>query len=223
MGRDGLLIELRDVSFRYDPGRSVLDGLNLVLRRQDRIGLQGSNGSGKTTLLHLVVGLLRPDAGTICAFGKPRREEKDFFEVRARVGLVFQDPEDQLFCPTVAEDVAFGPFNLGWTREQVEAAVRKTLAELGLQGFENRVTYHLSFGEKRLVSLAAVLAMQPEALLLDEPTSGLDKEVSERIITVLNRLDLPMLVVSHDERFLNRVTSSRFLLRDGRIERGDAA
>ena len=152
-------------------------------------------------------------------FGRPRTAEKDFLEVRARIGLVFQDPEDQLFCPTVAEDVAFGPFNLGWRREKVEAAVKETLAELGLVGFEERVTHRLSFGEKRLVSLATVLAMQPEALLLDEPAAGLDSDVAERMVVVLNRLDLPMLVVSHDEAFLSRVATSRLLLRKGRVER----
>jgi len=215
---DGVLIELRDVVFRYDPERPVLDGLNLSLRRGDRVGLSGSNGSGKTTLLHIVMGLLRPESGRVIAFGRERRNEQDFQDVRTRIGLVFQDPEDQLFCPTVAEDVAFGPFNLGWGREEVEQAVRDTLAELGLEGFEERVTHHLSFGEKRLVSLATVLAMRPRALLLDEPTSGLDRDVRERIVAVLNGRDLPMLVVSHDDNFLARVASSRLVLRRGRVE-----
>ena len=217
MDADGLLIKLRGIAFRYGPERLVLGELDFDLGRRDRIGLGGANGSGKTTLLHLLVGLLQPLRGEIEMFGKPRRAEKDFFEVRTRVGLLFQDPEDQLFCPTVAEDVAFGPLNLGWSREEVHAAVRETLADLGLQGFEERVTYRLSFGEKKLVSLATVLVMKPDVLLLDEPTSGLDPEHAERLVHILNRLDLPMLAVGHDETFLQRVTSSRMVLENGVI------
>jgi len=212
------LIHLRNISFSYMPGRPVLDGLNLEVRRGDRIGLTGANGSGKTTLLHLLVGLLKPSQGEVRIGGQARRKEEDFHDVRGRVGLLFQDPEDQLFCPTVAEDVAFGPFNLGRSRAEVEAVVRETLDDLGLRGFEDRVTYRLSFGEKRLVSLAAVLAMKPEALLLDEPTAGLDKHVFERITGILKRLDLTLLVVSHDETFLRQVTSSHLTLEQGRIK-----
>ena len=218
MQTDELLVNLRGVSFGYSPDRPVLDGLDFEMRRNDRIGLVGSNGSGKTTLLHLLVGLLRPHAGEIEVFGRIRNEEADFSEVRAGLGLLFQDPEDQLFCPTVAEDVAFGPFNLGRTREEVEAIVADTLSQLGLNGYENRITYKLSFGEKRLVSLATVLAMRPRVLLLDEPTSGLDSAVLERITRFLEDLDMPMLVVSHDNAFLRRVTGSRMTLNRGRIE-----
>ena len=117
------LIELKDIVFSYDSGRTVLDGASLQLRPGERVGVTGANGSGKTTLLHLVVGLLKPQAGTVHAFGRERRDENNFQEVRARAGLVFQDPEDQLFCPTVAEDVAFGPFNLGWERERVPSGL----------------------------------------------------------------------------------------------------
>ena len=214
------LISLRDVSFSYQKDRSVLAGLNLELARGDRVGLVGGNGQGKTTLLHLIVGLLKPTAGDIEIFGVPRRTETDFGAIRGRVGLLFQDPEDQLFCPTVTEDVAFGPLNLGKTHDEAMAVVAKTLSELGLTGYEQRVTYRLSFGEKRLVSLAAVLAMQPEVLLLDEPTASLDKEWTERVIRELNYLDKPMLVVSHNEGFLRRVTAKQLMLADGRIAAG---
>jgi len=211
------LIELKDLVFGYENGRTVLDGLNFRLMPGQRVGLVGSNGSGKTTLLHLIMGLLRPRSGTVAAFGRAREKEEDFHEMRTRIGLVFQDPEDQLFCPTVAEDVAFGPFNLGWERDKVESAVRDTLARLGLNGFENRITYRLSFGEKRLVSLASVLAMAPEALLMDEPTAGLDQVVVDRLVETLNDLDIPLLLVSHDEAFLETVATSRTRLEHGRI------
>ena len=152
------------------------------------------------------------------AFGKERRSESDFREVRARAGLLFQDPEDQLFSPTVAEDVAFGPLNLGWSREKVRRAVRTTLAELDLEGYEERITYKLSGGEKRLVSLACVLAMEPEVLLLDEPVAGLDDEMRERLVRILVELHYPMLVVSHDRGFLDRTTERAVRLHNGTIE-----
>lgn len=221
MNMNGSLIRLREVSFGYGPDRPVLECASMNLRRGERIGLTGANGSGKTTLLHLLVGLLRPARGEVEVFGRVRGSEDDFREVRAKVGLLFQDPEDQLFCPTVAEDVAFGPFNLGMTRGEVESVVRDTLDQLGLRGFEDRITYRLSFGEKRLVSLAAVLAMKPQVLLLDEPTSGLDADSSERITDVLNELDLPMLVASHDVQFLRRITSSHLALDRAHLAPGD--
>jgi len=218
-----VLIRLRNVSFSYDPERPVLDGVNFELKSGERIGLVGSNGSGKTTLLHLIVGLLRPTTGQIEAFGRPRREEKDFLEVRRRAGLLFQDSEDQLFCPTVAEDVAFGPLNLGKSHDEALAIVAETLQSLRLAGYEDRITYKLSVGEKRLVSLATVLAMRPDVLLLDEPTSGLDEDAEERITAILKGLSLSMIVVSHDHTFLNSVTESTAYLRDHRLEPCDLA
>ena len=202
------LIRLHQVSFGYAPGRPVLRGLNLELRPGDRLGLVGATGSGKTTLLHLIVGLLLPDEGEVEAFGRGRCEERDFVEVRQRAGLLFQDPEDQLFCPTVAEDVAFGPLNVGKTRDEAMAIARETLASLGLDGYEGRICYKLSGGEKRLVSLATVLAMKPEVLLLDEPAIGLDDYHVDRIADTLASLPQTMAVVSHQRDFLKRVTST---------------
>lgn len=211
------LINLQGIVFHRSPDRNILDHLDLELPEGDRVGLIGHNGSGKTTLLHLIVGLLKPQAGRIEVFGVERKAEEDFHEVRAGAGLLFQDPEDQLFCPTVAEDIAFGPLNLGKTREEAVEIARETLDMLGLNGFEDRVTYRLSYGEKRLVSLATLLAMHPRVLLLDEPTTGLDHDVRERLTRILAAMDTPMLVVSHDDSFLQRITSRRVLLENGRI------
>jgi len=212
-----VLVQCGGVSFCYAPERPVLDGVDFELRADERIGLVGANGSGKTTFLYLIVGLLRPTAGEIEAFGRVRREESDFWEVRRRAGLLFEDAEDQLFCPTVAEDVAFGPLNLGKSRDEALVMVDETLESLGLSGYQDRIAYRLSAGEKRLVSLATVLAMRPEVLLLDDPVGGLDEGTVERIVGILNRLDLPMIVVSHDWRFLNRVTNKAVHLKDGNL------
>ncbi len=202
-------VRLHNVSFAYGPGRPVLSGCNFTLEHSERVGLTGPNGSGKTTLLALIVGLVRPTAGEVEVFGKVRTREADFHEVRARAGLLFQDADDQLFCPTVAEDVAFGPMNLGKDREEVRRLVADTLESLGLAGYEERITYKLSGGEKRLVALATVLAMQPEVLLLDEPTSGLDEAATRRVVDVVGRLPQAMVVVSHDRPLLEQLTTRR--------------
>ncbi len=180
--------------------------------------MTGKNGSGKTTLLHLIVGLVRPGAGSIEIFGKERREEADFLEVRRRIGLLFQDSDDQLFCPTVAEDVAFGPLNLGFSREEVRTIVAQTLADLGLAGYENRITYQLSSGEKRLAALATVLAMQPEVLLLDEPTNSLDEQSVGRLQEILQKLPQTIILVSHNRKLREQLTDCTLMLCQGRLE-----
>jgi len=214
---DHPLIELENLSFAYPSGPAVLDGLNFRLNFGQRIGLVAPNGSGKTTMFHLIMGLLKPTAGAIRLFGQPMTEEKDFARVRHRIGLLFQDPDDQLFCPTVLDDVAFGPLNLGKTRAQAAALSREVLAFLGLEGFEERVTFKLSGGEKRLVSLAAVLALEPQALLLDEPTAGLDEKTKRRLAEVLIALSLPCVVISHEYDFLEDTTDHITTMEAGRI------
>ncbi len=215
------LIELRNVDFSYDPGRPVLSKCSFTLAADQRLALVGANGCGKTTLLHLIVGLVHPQQGEIEAFGRVRHHEHDFHEVRRRAGLLFQDADDQLFCPTVAEDVAFGPLNLGRSRDDARAIVTQTLDSLGLNDYEHRITYKLSGGEKRLVALATVLAMQPDVLLLDEPTSGLDDEASARLAEILVSLPQAMLVASHDHDFLARVTNGTLRLSDGQVHRAE--
>ena len=212
------LIVFRDVDFAYGPERPVLRQCDFRLTAGERLAVAGPNGSGKTTLLHLIVGLLRPERGEIEIFGRPRRKEADFHEVRRRAGLLFQDADDQLFCPTVLEDVAFGPLNLGHDRAGVRQIVTQTLEELGLSGYEDRITYKLSGGEKRLVALAAVLAMQPEVLLLDEPTAGLDETSRRRLHEILQNLPQSMIVVSHDREFRETIAKRTLFLCEGRLE-----
>lgn len=197
----------------------MLDGLDLRVHAGDRLAIAGPNGAGKSTLLRLLVGLARPQAGRVLAFGQERTGEADFREVRRRVGLVFQDPDDQLFCPTVLEDVAFGPLNLGHPPAAARAIAERTLERLRLTGFAERITHKLSGGEKRLVSLATVLAMSPEVLLLDEPSNFLDEETTARLVAILNELDQALVVVSHDRHFRRKVAEIELQLADGRAAR----
>ncbi|MBW1691564.1 MAG: ABC transporter ATP-binding protein [Deltaproteobacteria bacterium] len=212
-----LIINLKDISFSYAPDTPVLDKLSFHLHRGERIGLVGPNGSGKTTFFYLVMGLLRPSSGTIEVFGKQVQAEKDFRDVRKRIGLLFQDADDQLFSPTVLEDVAFGPLNLGKSPQEARDIAIATLTKLGLLGFEDRITYRLSGGEKRLVSLATVLAMDPEVLLLDEPTNGLDEDTEEKITDILKGLSLSCIFISHNLDFLSKTTDRIYAMANGKI------
>jgi len=222
MVNSDVVIRLEGVSFGY-PGdqsrRPVLDDLHLQINRGDRVGLIGSNGSGKTTLFHLIMGLLYPTQGEIEVFGEKRMQEKDFREVRAKIGLLFQDSDDQLFCPTVAEDVAFGPLNLGKSQEEATAITQGVLKDLGLEGFGDRVTYKLSGGEKRLVALATILAMQPEVLILDEPSAGLDVETVDLLVNILESSDLTYLIASHNGDLLERTSQIVYRLNGGKVIR----
>ncbi len=212
------LIEMRGIRFSYGD-TAVLHDVDFRLQADERVGIMGPVGCGKTTFLHLMVGLLKPTAGQLFAFGDECTKERQFRSIRRRAGLVFQDPDDQLFCPTVIEDVSFGPLNLGKSIEDAKRMSRDALSHVGLEGFEERITYKLSGGEKRLIALATVLAMEPEVLLLDEPTSWLDKTSVDRVAAVLNGLPQSMVVVSHEPEFLDRVASRRATLCDGRLAR----
>ncbi len=216
------VIKLEDISFSYaGSDTKILDHLNLEINKKDRIGMMAPNGSGKTTLLHTIMGLCKPDSGTIKVFGKVLNHEKDFLLVRSKIGLLFQDSDDQLFCPTVLDDVAFGPLNLGFSRADAIDIARKTLEKLGILYLEQSVTHKLSGGQKRLVALASVLAMEPEVLLLDEPTAGLDNKVKEKLIHILNSLDISYFVISHEFDFANAVTDKIYSMENGRILRDD--
>lgn len=211
------LLRLEGVSHAFDAAHPVLRDATFTLHAGERVALLGANGSGKTTFLHVMVGLIRPKAGRVLAFGRERRTEADFVEVRAKAGLLFQDADDQLFCPTVAEDVAFGPLNLGKSKAEARDIVHATLDRLGLAPLENRVTHKLSGGQKRLVSLAAVLAMEPEALLLDEPTNALDEATRERLMEILAGLPQAMVIVSHDREVIDRLVTRRVSLENGAL------
>jgi cobalt/nickel transport system ATP-binding protein len=214
------LLALEQVDFGYGDTR-LLRGCDLRLEPGERVALVGPNGAGKSTLLQLLLGLVRPDAGRIIAFGAVCRRERDFVPVRRRVGLVFQDPDDQLFCPTVLEDVAFGPLNLGRTAGEARADAQAALDSVGLMHLAERVPHRLSAGEKRLIALATVLAMRPSVLLLDEPSNGLDQDARNRLMDHLGHLGaqdaVTMLIVSHDHALLERLATRAVALVDGAL------
>lgn len=211
------LITVKNLHFTFPTGRKVLNGVDLYLRSGERLALMGANGAGKSSLLHCLMGLVTAENGEIAILGSRCETESEFRAIRGRVGLLFQDSDDQLFCPTVLEDVMFGPLNLGQSRDDARKVALKTLSDLGLDGFENRITYQLSGGEKRLVALATVLSMSPEILLLDEPTNGLDADVEKRLIEILRSLPQAMLIISHDRQFLEQVATRSVRLQDGII------
>ena len=211
------ILQLESISFAYPGRQPVLHNLDFAMARGERIGLVAPNGSGKTTLFHVIMGLLTPDSGRLTVFGEPVETEDDFVRVRQRIGLLFQDADDQLFSPTVLEDVAFGPLNMGKSKSEALDISRQTLDQLGLNGFEDRITFKLSGGEKRLVALATVLAMSPEVLLLDEPTSGLDENTKERLKRILQRLDLSYILISHEFDFMADTVTAFYTMQDGKI------
>ena len=212
------ILSLQEISFHYPNGPTVINNLDFTLNKGDRIGLTAPNGSGKSTLFHLIVGLLKTGSGRILCEDREIIKEEDFRYLRCRVGLLFQDADDQLFFPTVLEDVAFGPLNLGKSKEEALAVSHQTLQRLGLTDFADRITFKLSGGEKKLVALATVLAMEPDVLLLDEPTAGLDRNTKLRLIELLNNFtDLSYLIVSHEFDFLTATTNHIYTMENGKI------
>ena len=217
MSNDEPFFKVTGLSYRYPRRGVVLDQVDFELKRGERVALTGPNGAGKTTFLHLLVGLKKPKTGQIWAFGQTRNDEKEFVEVRARAGFLFQDPDDQLFCPTVLEDVAFGPLNLGKSRTEALQIAKDTLASLGMAGFEERITHQLSGGEKRMITLAAVLAMEPDVLLLDEPSNALDVKARQRLIDTLLSLPQAMVIVSHDADLVDQLSTRELRLENAAL------
>jgi cobalt/nickel transport system ATP-binding protein len=209
-------ISLEGVTFAYPDGRRALDGVDLHIHPGERVALLGPNGAGKTTLALHLNGILLPQQGKVAVAGIPVTREH-FLEVRRRVGIVFQDPDDQVFMPTVHEDVAFGPANLGLRGAALEERVEAALTAVGMQERRRRAPHHLSFGERRLVAIATVLAMEPEILVLDEPSANLDPAGRRELATVLRRLGLTMLVVTHDLPYALQLCDRAVVMSAGRI------
>jgi cobalt/nickel transport system ATP-binding protein len=212
------LLVLDALSFTY-PRREkpILSRVSLTLGSDERLGILGSNGSGKSTLLHLAAGLLTPASGRILHQGRVCRTEKDFIEARRRLGYLLQQSDDMLFCPTILEDVAFGPYNQGKSSAESEELARNTLDALELAHLAAYNGNALSGGERKLAALACILVLRPEILFLDEPTNDLDPQSRQRLMGILEERRLPALISSHDREFLDRLCTRFCILENGRI------
>ena len=208
-------IHARGLRFRYPNGVVGLDGVDLHVRHGERVAVLGPNGAGKTTLMLQLNGLLRGE-GELEVAGL-RVGAGDLRELRAAVGLVFQDPDDQLFMPTVAEDVAFGPLNLGLDRDAVRERVERALASVRMTGIANRAPHQLSLGQRRRVAIATVLAMRPRLLVLDEPSANLDPRARRELLEILDAIDRTMLIVTHDLPFAAQLCDRAVLLSGGHV------
>jgi cobalt/nickel transport system ATP-binding protein len=208
-------IEARGLRFRYPNGVAGLSGVDLSVGHGERVAVLGPNGAGKTTLMLHLNGLLSGE-GDLSVAGIDARGG-DVRELRARVGLVFQDPDDQLFMPTVREDVAFGPLNLGATPEQATARVQAALREVRMEHVADRAPHQLSLGQRRRVAIATVLAMDPALLVLDEPSASLDPRARRELLQMLDRIDRTLLVVTHDLPFAAELCDRAVVLSGGRI------
>jgi cobalt/nickel transport system ATP-binding protein len=208
-------IEIRKLSFAYPDGRQALRGIDLAVHEGEKVALVGPNGAGKSTLLLHLNGLLRGD-GVVQVMGRTV-EEPNLGWIRAKVGMVFQNPDDQLFSPTVFDDVAFGPLYVGLPEEEIRRRVEWALAQVGLEDYADRVSHHLSLGEKKRAAIATVLSMQPEILALDEPTSGLDPRTRRRLIGLLRELPQTMLVATHDMNLVAETCGRAVILDKGEV------
>ncbi len=214
---DNPILALEHITFGYAGRPALFKDLDFALHSQEHIGLYGPNGCGKTTLLRLIMGLETPQGGRVLFHGAPVNDSRTLYRLRCGIGFVLQNSDDQLFSPTVLEDVAFGPLNLGLSRRAARDRAMETLERTGLAAFADRPAHRLSGGEKKMVSIASVLSMRPEALLLDEPTAFLDDASRETIVGILRQQALARIVVSHDKDFLEQTTSSLVSIRDGRL------
>jgi len=191
------VLDVRGLAHVYPDGQQALYGVDLHVHAGERVALLGPNGAGKTTLVLHLNGILAPSAGSVAVSGLPV-VKANVQEVRRRVGIVFQDPDDQLFMPTVRDDVAFGPRNLGLRGAELDRRVLEALEQVGMAEFVDRPPHHLSFGQRRRVAVATVLAMRPEILVLDEPSSNLDPASRRELADILRSLEVTVLMVTHD-------------------------
>lgn len=210
------VIEVKGLEYTYPDGTQALKGVSLEIFEGESVALIGPNGAGKSTLLLHLNGVLKGGSGSVKVLGK-ELDGKNLKEIRGKVGLVFQDPDDQLFCSTVFDDVAFGPLNMGYPEQVVLERVQWALQQVGMGGYEGRCPHHLSFGEKKRISIATVLSMEPEILALDEPTSNLDPQARRGLMELLQQLPLTKIIASHDMEMVSETCRRAVLLFQGQV------
>lgn len=209
-------LEAKDLHFTYPDGRKAVNGLSFLLHHGDSVGIIGANGAGKSTLLMLLTGLLQADAGEVIV-GDVKLTKKTLHMIRERVGMVMQDPEDQLFMPSIYEDVAFGPRNFGLEENEVNERVETALETVGIAHLRDRAPFRLSGGEKRAAAIASALSMLPDILIMDEPSAGLDPKARRRLISLLKSFEHTRIITSHDLDMILELCSRVIVLKDGAI------
>ena len=219
--RDRVAVRVSSLRYSYPNGlvgHTALDGVDLTVMEGEKVALLGPNGAGKTTFLLHLNGLLK-GIGDVEVFGRSVTDagKAELARIRARVGLIFQDPDDQLFSNTVAEDVAFGPVHMGLGPSEVSERVESAMADVGLSGFGDRAPYHLSGGEKRRSAIATVLSMRPDIIVADEPSSGLDPRARRELIRLIDSLPQTMLVATHDVDLARAVLPRCVIMNNGRV------
>ena len=219
-------LSTKNLSYTYPDGTHALKNINMDIYKGQKVAIMGPNGAGKSTLFSHFNGLTEPTSGHVEVDGKAIKYDRDtLLEVRQKVGIVFQDPNDQLFAPTVKEDVAFGPMNLGLDYEEVERRVDEALTMVGMEQYMDKTPHHLSGGQQKRVAIAGIIAMRPEIMILDEPTAGLDPEGVEKVLSILNELNnegMSIVISSHDIEMVNEFAEKIFVLNNGEIlESGD--
>jgi len=212
------ILELEKISVFFERRGYVLKDLSLDVFKGEKIGIKGANGSGKTTLLFAIEGFVKISDGKIKLFGKEMISENDFKEPRKKIGFLFQNSDDQLFSPTVEDDIAFGPLNLGWDRNKIREKVDEIIEYFGIEHLRKRFSHTLSFGEKKIVSIASIVVMEPELYLLDEPTSALDEETAEKVKNFIASKNETFIIVSHYIDFIENICDKIYLLSDGKLE-----
>lgn len=217
-------LAVKELAFAYPDGHQALFGVNLELNPGERVALLGPNGAGKTTLVMHLNGILPTMQGSVKVAGQliDANDKSGLMQIRHKVGIVFQDPDDQLFMPTVGEDVAFGPYNAGLRGAELDTAVRKALELVGMYEFIDRPPHHLSFGQRRRVAVATVLAMNPEILVMDEPSSNLDPASRRELAEIVRSLDVTLLMVTHDLPFAYELCERSVILSGGIIVADDS-
>jgi cobalt/nickel transport system ATP-binding protein len=213
------IVEIENLSFTYPDGQQALRDVSLSVYSGDILGIIGPNGSGKSTLLLHLNGVLRSNC-MVKVFGL-NIEERNLKEIRSKVGLIFQEPDDQLFSPTVFDDIAFGPINMGYLEEEVCQRVRQALQWVGMSGYEPRSSHHLSVGEKKRIAIATVLSLSPGLLVLDEPTSNLHPRGKWDLIELLRQLPMTKVIASHDLELVKALCQRTVILDDGRVVADD--
>ena len=213
-------IEIINLSYSYPDGHKALEDINIAVGPGETVALIGPNGAGKSTLLLHLNGIIRTD-GAVRILGVTL-DDKNLKWVRSKVGLVFQNPDDQLFSPTVFDDVAFGPLNMGYAAEEVRERTSQSLELVGMKGYEERSPHHLSIGEKKRISIATILSMSPEILVIDEPTANLDPRAKWEFTELVKGLSMTKIVASHDLEMVAMLCERTIILNNGRIAADDA-